>query len=92
MSGAPRKVRVAVVGCGVFGRHHARVYHNLEREGAAVELVGIFDTQADRAQTVAQEFATQAFSSLEELKGRVECARISMQLRKSIVDLQTKRA
>ena len=39
-----RTTRVAVVGVGRFGRHHARVYHELPE----AELVGVFDTDAAR--------------------------------------------
>jgi len=78
MSAARRKIRVAVVGCGVFGRHHARVYHNLQQEGAEVELVGVVDTQAGRADAVAREFAVQAFSSLEDLKGTIDAASVTV--------------
>jgi predicted dehydrogenase len=56
-------IRVAVVGAGEFGRHHVRVWR--EVEGAA--LVGLFDTNADRAAEVAAEFSTHAFPSLEAL-------------------------
>ena len=41
----PRKIRVAVVGCGEFGRNHARVYRELEK----AELVGVFDLNKERA-------------------------------------------
>ena len=47
-----RKIRVAVVGCGEFGRNHARAYRELE----SVELVGVFDQDAERAGKIAQEF------------------------------------
>ena len=36
--------KVAVVGVGRFGQHHARVYHELPE----AELVGVFDTDAAR--------------------------------------------
>jgi predicted dehydrogenase len=69
-----RKVRVAVVGCGEFGRNHIRVYRGLEN----VELVGVFDQNAERGQQVAQEFSTRAFSSLGELRGAAEAASIAV--------------
>jgi len=57
------KIKVAVVGVGDFGQHHARVYRSLEE----AELAGVFDTDAERARAVAQEHETHAFGSLEEL-------------------------
>ncbi|HWC19443.1 MAG TPA: Gfo/Idh/MocA family oxidoreductase [Terriglobales bacterium] len=73
-----QKVRVAVVGCGVFGRHHARIYHQLEQDGVGVQLVGVVDTQPDRAHRLAQEFRTQSFSSLEDLKGKIDAASVTV--------------
>ena len=49
-----KKVRVAVVGTGEFGRNHARVY----RELAGAELIGVYDQNPQRAAAVAQEFQT----------------------------------
>jgi predicted dehydrogenase len=69
-----RKIRVAVAGCGEFGRNHVRAYRELEN----VELVGVFDRDTDRAQKIAQEFQTRAFSSLEELRGVVDAASVAV--------------
>jgi predicted dehydrogenase len=73
-AGQTRKVRVAVVGAGEFGRNHARVYRELE----GVELGGIFDTDESRAKAVAAEFHTQALGALEELKGRADAASVAV--------------
>ena len=70
----PRKMRVAVVGCGEFGRNHARVYRELEN----VELVGVFDLNKERAAQVAQEFRTQPFQSVEEVRGAVDAASVAV--------------
>lgn len=68
------KVRVAVVGCGEFGRNHVRVY----REMPHVEIAGVFDENRGRAAQVAQEFQTRAFQSLEELRGAVDAATVAV--------------
>ena len=73
-AGDPRKIRVAVVGTGEFGRNHVRVYREME----GVELAGIFDRDATRATTIAQEFATRAFNRLEDLRGAVGAATVSV--------------
>jgi len=52
---------------GAFGRNHARVYHQLEQEGCAVRLVGVVDTNLERADTVAKEFNCRPFGSIEQL-------------------------
>jgi predicted dehydrogenase len=72
--GPPKPIRVAVVGAGEFGRNHARVY----REVAQAELVGVYDTNAERAAAVAAEFHTDAFRSLDDLRGRVDAASVAV--------------
>ncbi|MBV9075045.1 MAG: Gfo/Idh/MocA family oxidoreductase [Acidobacteria bacterium] len=67
-----------MVGCGVFGRNHARVYRQLQQEGLGVGLAGVHDANNDRAQAVAREFSTQAFSSLAELAGHVDAASVAV--------------
>jgi predicted dehydrogenase len=74
VAGGQGKIRVAVVGAGEFGRNHARVY----REMDGVELVGVLDRDAARAETIAQEFGTQAFKAIEELQGAVDAASVAV--------------
>ena len=69
-----RKIRVAVVGCGEFGRNHARAYRELE----GAELTGVFDQHRERCGKLAQEFQTRAFNTLEELRGAVDAASVSV--------------
>lgn len=52
---------------GTFGRNHARVYHQLAREGVPVRLVGVVDPDTARADAVAREFGCRAFGSIEQL-------------------------
>ena len=47
-----RKIRLAVVGAGAFGRNHVRVASRAER----VELVGVVDLDRARAEAAAAEF------------------------------------
>ena len=69
-----KKIRVAVVGAGDFGRNHARVYRELED----AELVGIVDANPVRAEQVAAEFFTEVFPSIEALAGRVNAASVAV--------------
>ena len=69
-----KKVRVAVVGVGDFGRNHARVY----RELADAELAGIVDANATRAAQVATEFSTEVLPDIESLAGRVEAVSVAV--------------
>jgi len=63
-----KKIRVAVVGVGDFGRNHVRVYRELEN----AELVGVVDLDRERAERIAQEFSTAALVGIESLAGRVD--------------------
>ena len=71
-------IRVAVVGVGSFGRNHARVYHELQKHGLGVNLLAVVDTDAAQAQAVAAQFGCSAFSSVEDLFGRVEAASVAV--------------
>jgi predicted dehydrogenase len=78
MTAEPLKIRVAVVGCGAFGRNHARVYRQLAEENRGVELIGVADKDPTKARAVAEEFATQAFSSVGELSGKIDAASVAV--------------
>jgi predicted dehydrogenase len=71
-------IRVAVVGVGSFGRNHARVYHDLQKQGAGVELVAVVDSDAAQAQAVASQFGCSVLATVEELFGRVEAASVAV--------------
>jgi predicted dehydrogenase len=74
VAGELRRVRVAVVGTGEFGRNHARVYRELEN----VEFAGVFDQDAARAGEIAKEFQTRAFQEVGELRGAVDAASVAV--------------
>ena len=67
-------IRVAVVGTGEFGRNHARVYGEIPD----AELVGIYDKNPERAAKIAAEFQTTAFTSLGDLRGRVDAVSVAV--------------
>jgi predicted dehydrogenase len=75
-----RKIRVAVVGVGAFGRNHARVYSELAKQGESIELAAVCDANPERAAELAMEFKTQAFTSLEQLisKGNIDAATVAV--------------
>jgi predicted dehydrogenase len=56
-----------VVGVGVFGRNHARVYKELEQNGERVRLMGVVDPDITRADEVAREFGCKAFGSVQQM-------------------------
>jgi UDP-N-acetyl-2-amino-2-deoxyglucuronate dehydrogenase len=56
-------VRVALVGAGVIGTHHARVISEL---AGALELVAVVDLEVERAELLVAEHGGKAFVSLAE--------------------------
>ena len=67
------QIRVAVIGVGHLGRHHARILAALE--GAS--LVAVVDTDADRARTVAETTSTRALGDYRDLAGQVDAVSIA---------------
>ena len=59
-------LRVGVVGVGMMGQHHARVYSELAKEGK-VELVGVADANFERAKEIARKFGTIPYADYREL-------------------------
>jgi len=72
--GETKKIRVAVVGAGEFGRNHARVY----REVRDAEFVGVYDKNSERSQQVATEFQTRALVSLDELRDLADAVSVAV--------------
>lgn len=66
-------IRLGVVGVGGIGKNHARIIAGLEN----VEVGGIFDTNAEHGQAVADEFGVPFIDSIDELIGRVDAASIA---------------
>lgn len=78
MTPPQKKLRVAVIGCGAFGRNHIRVYRDLQSQLGNVELVGVTDANSATAARVAAEFGTQAYPSLASLAGKIDAASIAV--------------
>jgi len=73
-AGSDRKIRLAVVGTGEFGRNHARVIRELD----GAELAGVCDLNSERAAAIAQEFQTRVFRNIEELRGAADAACVAV--------------
>jgi UDP-N-acetylglucosamine 3-dehydrogenase len=58
-----KKLGVAVIGTGFWGKNHARVYKEL----ASTDLVGICDVNAERAKTVADQFGVKAYTNSTQM-------------------------
>ncbi|HEX2461138.1 MAG TPA: Gfo/Idh/MocA family oxidoreductase [Vicinamibacterales bacterium] len=66
-------VRMAVIGVGSLGQHHARILAAMPH----AELVGVVDIKPDRAKEVAAQYGTTAYSNASELVGRVDAVSIA---------------
>ena len=69
-----KNVRVAVVGVGHLGRHHARLLAAMD----GVRLVGVADTNGARAQEIAAGAGTAAYTSWRDLVGAVDAVTIAV--------------
>jgi predicted dehydrogenase len=68
------RVRVAVVGVGHLGRHHARIASTLE----GAELVAVVDTNAERAAAASTATGAPARADLREVIGEVDAVTIAV--------------
>ncbi len=67
-------LRVAVIGVGHLGRHHARILSTLE----GAQLVAVVDTAPDRAADVAAVSGTRALADFRELMGQVDAVTVAV--------------
>jgi predicted dehydrogenase len=63
-----KELRLAVVGVGHLGRHHARVAASL----SGVAMVGVHDHHPGRAEEIAREFSLPILPDLESVAGEAE--------------------
>ncbi|HET6423128.1 MAG TPA: Gfo/Idh/MocA family oxidoreductase [Planctomycetaceae bacterium] len=66
------RVRMAVIGVGALGRHHARILKSMKR----VELVAVVDSQAERGQQEAAKHNTRWVSDHHTLFDQVDAVSI----------------
>ena len=67
-------MRVAVIGVGHVGKHHARLYAELPN----IDLVGVVDLQTSRAEEIAALHNTRAFDDYRELFGKVDAVSLAV--------------
>jgi len=67
-------VRVAVIGVGHLGQHHARLLAAMD----GVALVGVCDVNRARADEIGTKFGAPAFSEARELVGRVDAVTVAV--------------
>lgn len=69
-----KKLGVAVVGTGFWGRNHARVYKEL----AETELLAICDIDPDRAKTVANQFGVKSYTNTAKMLKNTDIKAVSI--------------
>jgi predicted dehydrogenase len=69
-----KSLRVAVIGVGHLGQHHARIYAAME----GVTLVGVADTNPARAEEIAAKYRTVAFTDPRALIDRVDAVSVAV--------------
>ncbi|MGH7408327.1 MAG: Gfo/Idh/MocA family oxidoreductase [Candidatus Methylomirabilales bacterium] len=69
-----RPIKVAVIGAGHVGEHHARLY----RELPGAELVAVCDTDAARAAAIAAREGAEAATDFRGLLGKVEAVSVAV--------------
>ena len=69
-----KKIRVAVIGAGVFGRHHLRILS----QSLNATLVGVVDADRERAAQAAAEHNCLTFATLGELQGEIDAAVVAV--------------
>ncbi|MFH1062573.1 MAG: Gfo/Idh/MocA family oxidoreductase [Candidatus Omnitrophota bacterium] len=68
-----KKIKVAVIGAGHLGKIHARIYAQCKD----AELIGICDTDLDKAKTHAQSFSTTAYTDYTQLFDQADAVSIA---------------
>ena len=70
------KLRTAAIGVGSLGRHHARNYAELAREGR-IEFIGVCDANSATAAQIAAENSCPAFTDWRELVSKVDAVSVA---------------
>ena len=68
------RLRVAVIGVGHLGQHHARLLAAMEN----VELVGVVDTKPGRAEEIAAKYGTRAFTNAADVRSQVDAVSVAV--------------
>src|SRR5581483_237835 len=67
-------MKIGVIGIGILGSRHARVWHELPD----TELVAVCDLNAARAQNIAQQYNARAFADYHEMFAQMELDAVSV--------------
>lgn len=68
------KIKIAVVGVGSLGQHHARILSTHEN----AQLVGVVDADVKRGENIAKKCNTVSFTDIKDIINKVQAAVISV--------------
>jgi predicted dehydrogenase len=71
---SPDPMRLAVVGVGHLGQHHARLLSSME----GVELTAVVDTMPGRAEEIAAAFASRAVTDYRDVFGQIDAVVVAV--------------
>ena len=74
MFGKKDKIKVGVVGVGVLGHHHTRLY----KANPDVELVGVYDVSPGAAADVGKEYGVPAFDTVTALAEQCDALTVAV--------------
>lgn len=66
-------MKIGVIGVGHLGQHHARIFSELDDS----ELIGVYDIDFQRAETIAQQNHCKKFQSVKDLLKKVDAVSIA---------------
>jgi predicted dehydrogenase len=69
-----KKIKVAVIGVGYLGKFHAEKYSRM----ANVDLIGVVDSDPERAMAIAEQFRTTPYFSHQDIIGKVDAVSIAV--------------
>jgi len=69
-----KKLGVAVIGTGFWGRNHARVFKELEE----TQLIAVCDVNAEKAKTVAKQYGAEPYTSVGKMLRRPDVEAVSV--------------
>ena len=67
------KIKVGVIGTGHLGKLHTKMFKSIDN----CELVGIYDSNPEQAESVGKEFSVPVMSSFEELLKKIDAVSIA---------------
>ncbi len=68
------KLKSAVIGAGHMGRHHCRIYSELDD----VELIAVVDSDINRARQFAEKYNCQPATSIDEIIDKIDIASVAV--------------